>query len=378
MSEEVPRARTLRVHRLGQVEYGDGLALMDGFARALRQKTLSADVLLLLEHPPVVTLGRSADASNLVFPREILQARGVEVFETSRGGDVTFHGPGQLVAYPVFDLNPDWRDVHRYVSALEEAAIRTCADFGVVAGRVPGWRGVFIGDKGEPGVRKIAAVGVHLSKWVSTHGLALNVSTDLAMFDLIVPCGISSAEAGVTSISRELGRNVSVRDAERAMVGHFAAIFGSTIRERRPDRRTVSVSVLRPGAAGPEALVLLRHPHRGGFWQPVTGTMERGERPLDTARREVVEETGIEGAEVVPLHYKHAFGFDGARARWPKVFEEAAFATRVQGDPPIRLDAAEHAAHQWLPVDEAIALVPHLGLKKGLRLARKQLFERGG
>lgn len=368
------RERVLRVHRLGRVEYGDGLALMEGFARAAREGALTDDVLLLLEHPPVVTLGRGADDGNLVFPRPALEARGVEVHETNRGGDVTFHGPGQLVAYPVINLNPDWRDVHRYVSALETAVIRTAAAFGVQANPVPGWRGVFVGQKGEPGVRKLAAVGVHLARWVSTHGLALNVNTDLSAFDLIVPCGISKKEAGVTSLAQELGQPVSMREVERALAQNLAELFSARIRERRPDRRTVSVSVLRAGPNGPEALLLLRHPHRGGFWQPVTGTVERGETPLQTAARELGEETGIAGLVPIDLGYKHAFAFEGRGRPVPRVFEETAFAALASGDPAVRLDASEHEAYTWAPIDEAIARVPHLGLKKGLRLAREKLF----
>lgn len=371
------RARVLRVHRLGKVEYGDGLKLMEGFERAVYEKALREDVLLLLEHPPVITLGRGATTGNLVVPEAALGARGVELQKTNRGGDVTYHGPGQLVAYPIFDLNPDWRDVHRYVSALEEAVIRTVADWGIQAGRVPGWRGVFIGQKGEPGVRKIAAIGVHLAHWISTHGLALNVNTELSHFELIVPCGISRQEAGVTSMARELGKPISMRDVESAMVRHFASLFGAEVRERRPDRRTVSVSVLRRGANGPEALLLFRHPHRGGFWQPVTGTVERGESPLQTARRELIEETGIAGIEPVDLRYKHAFAFESRGRPIPRVFEETAFAARVEGDPAINLDAREHEKHQWLPLEEALAQVPHLGLRKGLRLARELLFPEG-
>ena len=369
------RPRKLRVHRLGRVEYGDGLRLMEGFARALKERVLREDVLLLLEHPPVVTLGRGADDSNLVFPREALVARGVDVHETSRGGDVTFHGPGQLVAYPIFDLNPDWRDVHRYVSALEESVILTCAEFGVTAFRIQGWRGVFVGDAGKP--RKIAAVGVHLSHWISTHGLALNVNTDLSHFQLIVPCGISSKDAGVTSLAQETGRPISMRDVEGALVRHFSTLFGATPRERRPDRRTVSASVLRKSDKGVEALLLFRHPHRGGFWQPVTGTVEQGETPIQTAHRELIEETGIVGLTPIDLNYKHAFAFEGRGRPMPRVFEETAFCARVEGDPRVILDNREHEKHQWLPLDEAVEIVPHLGLKKGMRLAKARLFPEG-
>lgn len=370
--ELTPRARKLRVHRLGRVEYADGLRLMELFEKAVRERALTDDVLLLLEHPPVVTLGRGAAEQNLVVGREGLLARGVEVHETNRGGDVTFHGPGQLVAYPIFNLAPDWKDVRRFVGALEEAILRTLGDFGIRANRVDGWRGVFLGEKGDPRARKIAAIGVHLSHWVSTHGLALNVATDLAGFELIVPCGIR--EAGVTSMARELSRVPAMRDVETALVRHLAKLFSAEVRERRPDRRTISASVLRAGPSGPEALMLLRHPHRGGFWQPVTGSQEKGESPFETARRELLEETGILGLTPIDLGYRHAFAFEGRGRPVPRIFEETAFCARAVGDPVIRLDASEHVESRWVPVDQAIDLVPHLGLKKGLRLARARLF----
>lgn len=371
-AESAPRKRVLRVHRLGRVEYGDGLRLMELFEKAVREKALTEDVLLLLEHPPVVTLGRGAAEANLVIGREGLAARGIEVHETNRGGDVTYHGPGQLVAYPIFNLAPDWQDVRRYVGALEEAVIRTVGDFGIRANRVEGWRGVFLGEKGDPQARKIAAIGVHLSHWVSTHGLALNVSTDLSHFGHIVPCGIK--EAGVTSMAKELARAPNFRDVETALARHLAKLFGAELRERRPDRRTISASVLRAGRNGPEALMLFRHPHRGGFWQPVTGSQEKGETPFQTARRELLEETGILGLTPIDLGYRHSFAFEGRGRPIPRIFEETAFCARAEGEPTIRLDASEHAESRWVPVDEAIDLVPHLGLKRGLRLARARLF----
>jgi lipoyl(octanoyl) transferase len=361
------------VHRLGRVEYGDGLRLMDAFARARIGRQLREDVLLLLEHPPVITLGRAAKEANIVAPRELLQQKGVELFETNRGGDVTYHGPGQLVGYPILDLKPDRQDVHRYVRDLEEVLIRTLADFGITAGRVQGWTGVWLGQKGDPSARKIAAIGVHISRWVTTHGFALNVSTELDHFNLIVPCGIR--EAGVTSMERELGRPPVPSEVQAAVARHFGEIFGAEVRERQPDRHTVSVSILRKRADTVEALILFRHPHRGGFWQPVTGTQERGEAPIDTARREIREESGIAGLEPVPLDYRHSFAFEGRGGRAiPRIFEETAFAARVEGDPPISLDRREHSEHKWVPVQEAIDTVPHLGLKRGLGLARARLF----
>jgi lipoyl(octanoyl) transferase len=355
------------------VEYGDGLRLMDAFARARITQQLREDVLMLLEHPHVITFGRAAKEDNLVASREELARLGVELFETNRGGDVTYHGPGQLVGYPVIDLKPDRQDVHRYVRDLEEVLIRTLADFGITAGRVQGWTGVWLGQKGDPSARKIAAIGVHIAKWVTTHGFALNVATELSQFGLIVPCGIR--EAGVTSMEKELGKRPDRAEVESRLVHHFADLFAAEVRERRPDRYTVSVSMLRKTERGVEALLLHRHPHRGGFWQPVTGTVERGEIPIDTARREIGEESGIPGLVPVDLDYLHSFAFEGRGGRGiPRVFEERAFACRVEGDPQVILDRREHDEFRWAPLAEALESVPYLGLRKGMRLARAKLF----
>jgi lipoyl(octanoyl) transferase len=190
--------RPLEVRRLGLVPYHDGLTLQKDLVEQRRTGAIS-DTLLLLEHPHVLTLGvkLAAARDHIRAPLDVLAARGIDVIETGRGGDVTYHGPGQLVAYPILDLRPDRCDVHRYVRDLEDVMIRLCGDFGVDAARVAGLSGAWIGD------RKIGAVGVRLSHWITSHGLAFNVSTDLAFFDLIVPCGIE--DKGVTSLEREYG-----------------------------------------------------------------------------------------------------------------------------------------------------------------------------
>ncbi len=175
------------------------------------------DTLLLLEHDPVFTLGRNAKPENMLFTADALRARGFEVFETGRGGDVTYHGPGQVVGYPILDLGPDRRDVHRYVRDLEEVMIRTCADYALAAGRVAGLTGVWVGDA------KIGAIGVRIARWVTSHGFALNVATDLAPFDLIVPCGIRGR--GVTSLTGLLGREVAASEVMDRIAGHFASVF---------------------------------------------------------------------------------------------------------------------------------------------------------
>src|SRR5436190_14735178 len=208
----------LQVRRLGLVPYADGLELQRRLVEE-RKADLIPDTLLLLQHPHVLTIGVKKDGrSHILAPADRLTALGVEVFETGRGGDVTYHGPGQLVGYPILDLNPDRRDVHKYVRDLEEVMIRVCADYGLVADRVKGFSGAWIGDE------KIGAIGVRISRWVTSHGFAFNVTTDIEFFNLIVLCGI--ADKGVTSLASKLGRTIEMEDVEDRFVKHFAGVFG--------------------------------------------------------------------------------------------------------------------------------------------------------
>ena len=213
--------RRLVVRTLGLVPYTDALALQRSLVDERRQN-LIPDQLLLVEHPHVLTLGVRGDGgrSHILASGDVLAARRVEVHETGRGGDITYHGPGQIVGYPIVDLKPDRCDVHRYVRDLEEVLIRTAGDYGIEAGRVEGLTGVWVG------LEKLAAIGVRISRWVTSHGFALNVTTDLDYFKLIVPCGI--AGRGVTSLARLLGRNVDRLDVEHRIVGHFCRVFERT------------------------------------------------------------------------------------------------------------------------------------------------------
>ena len=213
--------RPLEVRRLGRVGYAEGLAMQERLV-AERQAGRIPDQLLLLEHDPVFTLGRSARQENLLLPAEALRQRGFEVFESGRGGDVTYHGPGQVVGYPILELSPERRDVHRYVRDLEEVMIRTCADYGVRAGRLAGLTGAWAGDA------KIGAIGVRISRWVTSHGFAFNVSTDLAAFGLIVPCGIR--DKGVTTLEQLLGRAVPADEVMERLALHCAAVLEREIR----------------------------------------------------------------------------------------------------------------------------------------------------
>ena len=210
---------SLEIRRLGVVPYAAAADMQRALVEERRAGRVP-DLLLLLEHPHVVTLGvkRQQARSHLAATPESLAARGVELHESGRGGDVTYHGPGQLVGYPILDLRPDRCDVHRYVRDLEEVMIRAAGQFGILAGRVPGLTGTWVGRD------KLGAIGVRIARWITSHGFAFNVTTDLDYFTLIVPCGI--ADRGVSSLARLLGRPVAMAEAEGAVVRHFAHVFG--------------------------------------------------------------------------------------------------------------------------------------------------------
>jgi len=239
----------ISVLQLGPVDYETALRLQQKLV-GLRQEGRVGDVLLLLEHAPVITLGRNAKAQNILASPELLAQRGVEVFESNRGGDVTFHGPGQLVAYPIFDLRgfPSKSETRRsmgiieFVRGLEEVLIRTCADYGITTKRIAGWTGVWTGDRplvprpDAPGTpdegasssrhieeAKIAALGIHVARGVTSHGIALNVQPDLSFFHLIIPCGIASKP--VTSMATELGRELPILEVAHALSRNFGNVF---------------------------------------------------------------------------------------------------------------------------------------------------------
>ena len=210
--------RYLEIRCLGLMKYSDALELQAQLVEERKAGSIP-DQLLLLEHPPVITLGVKTrnDRSHVRASAETLQHHGVEVYETGRGGDVTYHAPGQLVGYPIIDLKPDRCDVHRYVRDIEEVMIRAAASFGVAAHRAEGLTGAWVGRE------KLAAIGVRIARWVTSHGFALNVNTDLQGFDFIVPCGL--AGRGVTSLEQQIGRPVEMARVEQAVITAFAEIF---------------------------------------------------------------------------------------------------------------------------------------------------------
>jgi lipoyl(octanoyl) transferase len=221
--------RVLQVRRVGLVPYDEALAMQRQLVEERRADRVP-DVLLLLQHPPVITLGVKGDGgrANIVATDEKLADLGIDIRETGRGGDVTYHGPGQIVGYPILDLRPDRCDVHRYVRDIEEVMIRVCAHHGVTAGRIAGLTGTWVG------AEKIGAIGVRISRWITSHGFAFNVKTDLQHFELIVPCGIS--DRGVTSLERAAGRSLALDEVETTIVHEFGETF-----EREPTEVQVEV-----------------------------------------------------------------------------------------------------------------------------------------
>ena len=206
--------RTCEIRDLGTMRWGAASALQEQLV-GQRQRAEIGDQLLLVEHPHVVTMGRNGHLTNVLASPDVLAATGIEYYETNRGGDVTYHGPGQLVGYPIVHLNEWKRDVHAYVRALEEVVIRTLADFGLVAERVTGATGVWVGEA------KVCAIGVHLSRWVTSHGFALNVTTDLQYFQYIVPCGLTKP---VTSL-RQLGVAATLEDVKPVLSRRFFEVY---------------------------------------------------------------------------------------------------------------------------------------------------------
>jgi len=312
---------------------------------AMRQHDEIADQLLLLEHPPVITLGRGGDAANLLAPAEALQRQGVRFFETTRGGDITYHGPGQLVGYPILHLGEGRRDIRRYVTAIEEVLIQTVAEYGIEAERVEGRRGIWVGNE------KIAAIGVRIARWVTSHGFALNVNTNLEHFRLITPCGLHGT--GVTSIAKKIGRDVALDDVRAIVAQKFADVFERELVEVPPTIRLIQV--LAHDGNG-RVLLLHRKPERGNVWQPVTGSIEIGETPAECARRELLEETGQRaGVEPIGLHQSFMIESQYLAARFPLpiVADQIAFAARIDPGAVIHLDADEHDDSGWFDIAEA-------------------------
>jgi lipoyl(octanoyl) transferase len=332
-------SRHCDLRNLHLVTYENGMRMQESLV-ALRQRDEIDDQLLLLEHPPVITLGRGGKRENLLASPEMLDAWGVSFHETTRGGDITYHGPGQLVGYPLIHLGEGRRDVRKYVERLEETLIRTVAHFGITATRWEGKRGIWVGRE------KIGAIGVRVARWVTSHGFALNVDPNLAHFRLITPCGLHGT--GVTSISRLARESVPMETVRRIYAAEFADVFERDLVLREHDLRLVKVVV----HDGERVLLLRRTESCGGFWQPVTGRIEEGEADAAAAARETEEETGVR-AEVRPLDLRQSFAIDPPYAERITMTDEVAYEARVDRSAPISIDAEEHDRFEWFDFAEA-------------------------
>lgn len=325
-------SRSCVLHQLHLVTYENGMAMQEALA-GWRQREEIPDQLLLLEHTPVITLGRGGKLANLHADPDTLHRTGVRFYETTRGGDITYHGPGQIVGYPIVHLGEGSRDIRKYVTRLEEVLIRTAADFGITATREEGKRGIWVGRE------KLAAIGVRIARWVTSHGFAFNVHPDLDHFRLITPCGLQ--EAGVTSLKKLLGAAPSLSLVRERLARHFAEVFDRDLVAPPPPLRIAKV-IVHDGER-----TLLLHRRDLDFWQPVTGTVEAGESVQDAAVRELREETGL-GGSVEDLELRQSFLVERT------FIDESTFIARVGRPGDIRMDPEEHDACGWFTFGEAL------------------------
>jgi len=366
----VPRPAQLR--RFGRVFYPAGLRMQKALAEHVSGED-RPDQLVILEHDPVFTLGRNATPADIHMSDDFLKAQGVSVHRTDRGGEVTYHGPGQIVAYPICNLRGGREDVGRLVRGLEETMIRTARDFGVVADRLPGAPGIWVDTPRGP--EKLGAIGLHLSRWISTHGIAFNVRPNLDHFRWITPCGFT--DKGVCSLGSLLGEAAPTWEAAAdRLQAHLVELLALDLQPSREPSRSVSALTWRRGASGPEVLMMLRVPEHGLWWQSVTGMMEPGETPEQTAHRELAEETGLTGT-LRPLGLSHSFWVDPAIVRFPdaepRFNTEVCFAMEVAPEAQVRLEPLEHSEYFWCGLDEAQDRMKWEGSKAAVALLRNAL-----
>lgn len=364
-------SRPAQLRRFGRVFYPAGLRLQKALAAHVAAEG-NPDQLVILEHDPVFTLGRNATPADIHMSDDFLAAQGVSVHRTDRGGEVTYHGPGQIVAYPICNLRGGREDVGRLVRGLEEAMIRTAAEFGIVADRLKGAPGIWV--ETPRGLEKLGAIGLHLSRWITTHGIAFNVRPNLDHFRWITPCGFT--DKGVCSLASLLGGGSPTwEEAADRLQAHLVQCLALDLQPVRPPSRSVSAMTWRRGADGPEILMMLRVPEHGLWWQSVTGMMEPGETPEQTAHRELMEETGLAGT-LRPLDLTHSFWVDPAIVAFPdaepRFNTETCFSMEVPAEAQVRLEPLEHSEFKWCRPEEALALMKWEGSKGALALLRAQ------
>jgi lipoyl(octanoyl) transferase len=364
--------RPSQIRRLGHVLYAAGLRMQQAMAAYVAPGD-RPDQILVLEHNPVFTLGRNATRQDIHVSDGFLKERGVEIFETDRGGQVTYHGPGQIVIYPICNLKGGREDVGRLVRGLEEAMIRTAADFGVTAQRLQGFPGIWV--ETPRGLEKLGALGLHLNRWITTHGIAFNVDPDLAHFRWITPCGIT--DKGVCSLKSLLGAAAPTWDqAADRLQAHMADLLALAPQPVKPPSRSVSALTWRPGSDGPELLVMLRRPDQGLWWSSVTGMLEPGETPEAAAHRELLEEAGLTGT-LTSLDFTHSFWMDprilGLPAGEPRFNTEVCYHLEVAPDAVVQLALDEHTEYRWCRFEEAYDLMMWEGSKAALALLSRKL-----
>jgi lipoyl(octanoyl) transferase len=363
---------------LGRVLYGAGLRIQKALADYVRDEN-RPDQILLLEHNPVFTLGQSATRADVHVTDEFLAKNGVEIHQTDRGGQVTYHGPGQLVAYPICNLRGGRQNVACFVRGLEQAMIDTAKDFGVIADRLEGYPGIWV--KTDRGLEKLGAVGIHLKRWVSTHGIAFNIDPRMEHFRWITPCGIT--DKGVCSLRTLLGDGCPTWDEVRTSLAlHLAEILAIDPVPAAEPSQSISVTVWRRGSDGPEILMMLRCPSEGQWWSSVTGMIEPGETPEMAANREVMEEAGLSG-NLIAMELQHTFWLNPQQQSLPDIGQtpqeqaeplfntETCFQMEVPANSKVDLNTTEHSEYRWCTPNEALTLMSW----EGSRAALKKLIE---
>ena len=371
------RPKAAQIRRFGRVFYPAGLRLQKALSTYVQEEG-RPDQLVILEHNPVFTMGRNATRADILVTPEFLEQQGVEVAETDRGGEVTYHGPGQIVVYPICNLREGRQDVGRLVRGLEEAMIRTAADYGVVADRLKGFPGIWVDT--PRGLEKLGAIGLHLSRWISTHGLAFNVDPYLPHFRWILPCGIT--DKGVCSLRSLLGEACPTWDeAADRLQAHLCEVLALETQPTREPSRSVNALTWRRGTTEPEVLMMLRTPQTGHWWQSVTGMLEPGESPEQAAHRELHEETALRAIGFQSLDLRHSFWVDPAVVRFPdgepRFNTETCFALEVNPSQLVALNPEEHTEFRWCGFEEAYALMKWEGSKAALRRLQAVLENSG-
>ena len=351
------------IHHLGFVLYPAGLAMQKALAERVREG--DGDHILLLEHDPVFTLGRNATPADIHASPDFLRQQGISVHPIDRGGQVTYHGPGQVVAYPICRLTG--RGAANFVHALEEAMIRTAAAYGVTAQRAQGRPGIWVGE------HKLGALGIHLSRSVSTHGLAFNVAPDLRAFQWIIPCGMP--DKGVCSLASLLGVDCPTwHDVATQLARHLAVVLDLELKPAPAVSQSISAIVWRRMSTGvPQVLIMLRQPSEGVWWSSVTGMVQAEESLEAAAHRETFEETGLLG-QLKPLDLAHTFLIPGPGSIPPQFNRESCFHLEVAPEATVRLDAREHSEYRWCSLDEAEAQVQWDSAKSAIRKLRQRLI----